>query len=274
MKFLEKNKKLLIILIAATAIFIAYAHFETYWLQVISTIIADKNLPIEFSGQKIAFISDIHCGENFSPKRLRGIISRLNSLQPDIVILGGDYADRYGKQIVPCFNELAKINAPLGKFAIMGNHDSEVGTEKIKNEMRISGITPLVNENRQIKINNSQITIAGTDETWYGDPNGKMAMENASPFTIYTSHDPRYLEQYQDNRAKILLAGHTHGGQVTLFGFSLANLVHRQNYKYGEGIFYEKNRTIIITNGIGATILPLRFFSRPQINLITLEGPK
>jgi predicted MPP superfamily phosphohydrolase len=158
----------------------------------------------------------------------------------------------------------------LGKFGVLGNHDSEVGRGKIKNAMLAAGITPLVNENRKITIGGEKITIAGTDETWYGEPDGAEAMENATPFTIYLTHDPWYLEQYRP-AAQLLLAGHTHGGQVTLFGIPFANLVHWRNYKYQKGIFFENGRTIIVTNGIGATLLPLRFFARPQINLITLE---
>ena len=133
-----------------------------------------------------------------------------------------------------------------------------------------AGIIPLVNSNLKLAAGGAAITIAGTDETWYGNPDGAKAMEGATDFTIYLTHDPSYLEKYRP-KAQLLLSGHTHGGQVTLFGISLANLAHWHNYKYGKGIFRESDRTVIVTNGIGATILPLRFFARPQINLITLE---
>lgn len=266
----KKFKKIILGLIALAIVFLVYAHFETYWVQVVPTTVSSRDLPPEFSGKKVVFIADTHCGDDFEPARLGKVVNQINSLKPDIVLLGGDYVNRNGQYTAACFAEMAKIEAPLGKFGILGNHDVEAGTASVKNAMRAAGITPLVNENRKIAIGEAQITIAGTDETWYGKPDGAKAMENATPFAIYITHDPWYLEQYRP-AAKLLLSGHTHGGQVTLFGIPFANLAHWRNYKYQKGIFFENGRTIIVTNGIGATILPLRFFARPQINLITIK---
>jgi len=267
----RKFKKVFLLLIAFAIIVLVYAHFETYWIQIIPTTVSSRELPTEFSEKKIAFIADMHCGENFDPARLEKIVRRINQLKPDIMLFGGDYVDRNGKNTDTCFKKLAGIETPLGKFGILGNHDPEVGRERIKEAMIAAGITPLVNENRKIIVGESEITIAGTDETWYGNPDGAKTMENASDFTVYLSHDPRYLEQYRPD-SQLLLSGHTHGGQVTLFGISFAWLVHGKIYKYEKGIFKETGRTVIITNGTGATVLPLRFFARPQINLITLKN--
>jgi predicted MPP superfamily phosphohydrolase len=266
----RRLKRIFLFLIALAIVFLVYAHFETYWIQVVQTTVSSRELPAEFSGKKIVYIADIHCGDDFEPARLGKVVNQINSLKPDIVLLGGDYVNRNGQYTAACFAEMAKIEAPLGKFGILGNHDIEARTESVENAMRTTGITPLVKENRKITIGKEEITIAGTDETWYGNPDGAKAMENATPFVIYLTHDPWYLEQYRP-AAQLLLAGHTHGGQVTLFGIPFANLAHWRNYKYQKGIFFENGQTIIVTNGIGATILPLRFFARPQINLITLE---
>ena len=266
----RKFKKITLWLTAVAVIFLLYAHFETYWIQVVPTTVSSRDLPPEFSGKKVVFIADTHCGDYFDPARLGKVVSQINSLKPDIVLLGGDYVNRNGKYTTACFAEMAKIEAPLGKFGVLGNHDINAGAESIKKGMIDAGITLLVNQNRKIVIGESKITITGTDETWYDKPDGAKAMENASAFTIYLSHDPWYLEQYRP-AAQLLLSGHTHGGQVTLFGIPFAGLAHGRKYKYEKGIFNEPGRTIVVTNGIGATILPLRFFARPQINLITLE---
>jgi hypothetical protein len=267
----KKFKKIILFLIAIAAAILIYAHLETYWIQVVPTTVSSGNLPAEFSGKKIVFISDIHCGENFEPGRLGKIVTWINSLKPDIVLLGGDYADRNGKYAMACFEELTKIEASLGKFGVLGNHDVEAGSERIKKTMLAAGITPLVNENHAVDIAGKIITIAGSDETWHGNPDGFKAMENAADFTVFISHDPSYLERYRDSRAQLMLAGHTHGGQITIFGIPFAGLAHHHDYKYEKGIFYETGGTVIVTSGLGATILPLRFFARPQINLITLE---
>lgn len=253
------------------AALLAYAHLETYWVEIKTVTVKNENLPLEFSGKKIIFISDAHCGEYLNPKRLGLIVEQINRLAPDIILLGGDYVSRDAKNITACFAEYSKLAAPMGIFGVLGNHDIEAGKNNVIKKMLAAGIIPLANENRLIEIGGRAITIAGADEARYGVPDGAAAMAGAADFTIYLSHDPAYFEEYADNRAKLLLAGHTHGGQVTLFGLPMASLAHWHNYKYGQGIYEETGRTIIISNGIGATILPLRFFARPQINFIELK---
>lgn len=270
-EILKCSKRKLAFTTAVAALILVYAHLETYWVETKAVTVKNDNLPLEFSGKKIAFISDAHCGEFFNPKRLRSVVKKINSLNPDLVLLGGDYTSRNGKNTTACFAEYAKLAAPMGKYGVLGNHDIEAGKNNIIKTMLAAGIIPLINENRAVVIGGRSITIAGTDESEYGSPDGAAAMANAADFTVYLSHDPAYFEKYADNRAKLLLAGHTHGGQVTLFGISMANLVHSYNYKYGRGIYQEPDRTIIVSNGIGTTILPLRFFARPQINLIELK---
>jgi len=252
------------------ALFIGYAIFETYWTEVVETTIINKNIPEKFIGKKIIFIADIHCGEGFPVARMDNLVEQLNLLNADIIILGGDYVSRNGKDTKACFAKLAEIKASLGKYGVLGNHDIEAGKKEIIDAMESAGINLLLNSNRQIAIGDEQITVAGTDETWYGIPDGAKTMEGAANFTIYITHDPSYFEKYQNNKSKLLLAGHTHGGQITFFGIPFSWLIHRHKYRYEKGIYNEPGRTIIITNGIGATIMPLRFFARPQINIIVL----
>ncbi|MFA6376196.1 MAG: metallophosphoesterase, partial [Candidatus Paceibacterota bacterium] len=242
----KNSKKNLLLLAVIAAVLILYAHWETYWMQIIPTTVSSDSLPAEFSGKKIVFVSDVHCGEGFGIERLDELVQKINSLKPDIVLMGGDYASRDGKNTDACFNKITGIEAPLGKFGVLGNHDIEAGKDRVQKAMRDAGITPLVNENNKIAINESEITIAGTDETWYGKPDGAKAMANATSFAVYLSHDPAYLEKYRP-AAQLLLSGHTHGGQITLFGIPFAGLIHGQNYKYEKGVFNEPGRTIIVT---------------------------
>ncbi|MCU0653125.1 MAG: metallophosphoesterase [Candidatus Pacebacteria bacterium] len=263
-------KKIVIAIIcaaAAAAAFLGYARFEVFWFETAKTTVRRNDLPAAFAGKKIAFVSDLHCGEGFPFERMGEVVDLINSQNPDILLLGGDY----GNDMKRCLDKIAMVKASMGKFGILGNHDIENGKERVIQAMIKAGITPLVNENRRIAIGSEAIAVAGTDETWYGIPDGAKAMEGVTEFTIYLTHDPAYLEKYKNDRAKLLLAGHTHGGQMTLFGLSFASFVHGYPYKYEKGIFEEPDRTVIVTNGIGTGIVPLRFFARPQINVIALE---
>jgi len=271
-KLSKTKKNLFSVLAAVAAVFLLYAHWETYLVEIVATTVTNGKIPAEFAAKKIVYIADIHCGEGFEIGRLDKLVKTINSLNPDILLLGGDYVSRNGKDTTACFAKIPDIIAPLGKFGVLGNHDIEAGKESVKKAMLDAGITPLVNEQREITVGGAKISIAGVDETWYGNPDGAAATKNSRDFVVFLSHDPGYLEQYAANSSQLLLAGHTHGGQITLLGIPFAGLIHGKNYKYEKGIFYEPNRTVIVTNGIGTGIVPLRFFARPQINIITLQN--
>lgn len=110
-------------IVIIAALLLAYTFIEPYWLKTKTYTIASPEVPACFQKTKIVFLSDIHHGPFFSVKRLRKLVEKVNRLEPDIILLGGDYVHRDPKYIAPCFRELSRLKAPLGVYGVLGNHD-------------------------------------------------------------------------------------------------------------------------------------------------------
>jgi len=122
----------------------AYALTEPYLIEIKEIKVKSKDIPQSFNGKTIVFVSDIHYGPFFSKERVRDIVSRINALEPDIVLLGGDDVDHIETDAAPCYEELANLKAPLGKYGVLGNHEWK-RERAVQQKMMQAGIMPLRN---------------------------------------------------------------------------------------------------------------------------------
>lgn len=253
--------------------FIIYIFIEPYLIQICEDEIFDTDIPEEFNGFKIIFIADIHHGPYFSTERVRNVVSTINNIKPDIILLGGDYVHRDKKYINPCFEELSLLKAKYGVFGVLGNHDHWESAELTRFNMKQSGINILDNTGYWIRINTDSIKICGVGDLWEDQQEIEQITENVliEDFVILVSHNPDFAEELKTNKIDLMLSGHTHGGQVTFFGLWAPFLP--SNQKYRTGLVKNDNVTVLITNGIGTITPPVRFFARPQINIIILKNP-
>jgi predicted MPP superfamily phosphohydrolase len=271
-KELPKIIKASIIIFAFLIVFVADSFIEPYFIDEKTTIANDSDVPHNFVGKKIIFISDIHHGQLFSRERVADAVRKVNDLEPDIVILGGDYIYGDRKYIEPCFEELAKLKAKMGIYGVTGNHDYWEDNDLTEKSMKKAGITVLSDRAEWLKIDEDKIKIAGID--WYStsehdiDPLIEDAEEN--DFVILASHKPDFAEKLKTSKIDLMLSGHTHGGQVTLFGLWAPYVPSQYGQKYRTGVVKTDKITVLISNGIASTVLPIRFFARPQINIIIL----
>lgn len=258
-------------------LFTSYSFLEPYLIEIKNFNVNDNGVPDSFKEVRIVFLTDLHHGPNFSLERLSRIVEKVNKLAPDIVLLGGDYVDTDKKYIEPCFNELKKLEAPMGVYAVLGNHDhweSETLTRKYMTE---ANITCLDNTSKWLYQRGEKIKIGGVGDLWEDKQEIAPTITDvkAQDFTILLSHNPDYVENLRkEELAKIdlVLSGHTHGGQVSLFGWSPI-IPSRFGNKYRTGVVKKDTATVIISNGVGtlsAVIPPMRFFVRPQIYVINL----
>jgi uncharacterized protein len=266
--------KKIIFIIFLFVIILCYCVFvEPYWIKINKITILDKDIPILFNNKKIVFIADIHHGPDFSIQRVQKIVKKINSFEPDIVLLGGDYVDQDEKYIKPVFDELSKINAKYFIGGVLGNHDHWESQEKSLLNMTKAKIENLDNKSKWIHINNEKIKIGGVGDLWQD----KQVLENTtddvlkSDFVILVSHNPDYFQKILNNKIDLVLSGHTHGGQITFFGL-LAPVLPIQQKNQWKGIYSNKYSKLIITKGIGTTGLPIRFFSRPEIIVLELKN--
>ncbi|MDI6706103.1 MAG: metallophosphoesterase [Bacillota bacterium] len=267
------SRKIFFILIAVALLVLAYTFIEPYRLEMNSIDIISRDIPVAFNGTRIVFISDIHHGPFFSRERLRGLVTTINSINPDIVLLGGDYVHRDAKYIEPCFQELSSLKAGLGKFGVLGNHDHWEGKDLTLQSMRKAGITAIDNKAQWLYKDGARIRIGGVGDLWGDVQDISPTVEGAeeSDFIILVSHSPDYVERITTRKIDLVLSGHTHGGQVTLFGLWAPLIPSQYGQKYRSGMIETDYTRVIVSNGVGTITPPVRFFARPQVNIINLK---
>ena len=279
------NRKIIlstfIILVVFFTICLIYAHYEYTQLKIRTIEIISKDIPEEFDGKRIVFAADFQLDTyaRFNQKQLDRIIKLINEQEKDIIILGGDYTNWTGK--IPRFYKgMEKLEKPeYGIYAVLGNHDYN-SVEKNMNGLKSLGYKVLVNENDKIMINNQSIYISAVDDLLKGKPDAKKALNGIKKdyFNIFITHNPEYFEYMTDDqkeRADMTLAGHTHGGQITLFGLILhAEIKHP--WKYGYGLKEYDGHKIYTTSGVGggAFEMFIRFFAQPEIVVLKLKKIK
>ncbi|CAM3809671.1 metallophosphoesterase [Cohnella lubricantis] len=276
-----------IILCLAALLLAVYACFiAPRRLTVTRLEIASPELPRGFEGKRIVQFSDTHLGYFHSLRRFEQLVGKMNALQPDIVVFTGDLFDGRAKPegdaaVIPL---LKRIHAPLGKFAVYGNHD--FGRDKIT---RISGpllsaggFTVLVNETKRIALAGGEaITISGLDDYVRGRPKPRKALSVLSKhgFHLLLCHEPDPASRHVAYPIDVQLSGHSHGGQVAL-PFVGAIIRTSEGRKYVRGCHrlpHQPPRSgrshllLYVNRGIGMTRLPFRFGSVPELSVFTLR---
>lgn len=258
------------LLIIAVTLLLVYMLIEPYWIETKEITIESDQIPAQFDGKRIVFLSDIHTGPSFSQDRVDSLVNQVNALNPDLILLGGDYVDGDSEYIQPAFESLSKLKAPLGVYAVLGNKDPQYVS---LNTIFQSNVTYIGNKGTWIEDNGARIRLGGV-----GDYNNGAQIQSATTsvvtpqdFVILLSHNPDYFPKVDKSKVDLVFSGHTHGGQVTFFGLWAPTTHSDYGNKYRTGVIEEKNSTLIVSNGLGTTILPLRFFARPQIIVVELK---
>jgi predicted MPP superfamily phosphohydrolase len=263
-------KKVIWLFIIGVAL-LGYVFIEPYWLKVDHQTFVFQDLPKSADSLKVVFVSDIHHGPYFSIERVENLVARINEMKPDLVLLGGDYVHRDPKYIIPCFQVLGKLKAVYGVYGVMGNHDHLESALITQQAAADAGIQLLDHKALWLTIGENRIKIGGVGDLTT-DLQNMSAFQDAgeNDFTILLSHNPDYIRSLPAGKVDLMLSGHTHGGQVTLFGFWAPFIPSAYGNKYRTGIVKENGTTLLITNGVGTITPPARFFARPQIEEIIL----
>lgn len=270
---LPRPGKLAKIALAFAAICFAYSFVEPFLLEEKMTVIHDSDVPQSFVGKKIVFLSDIHHDRFFTRSRVADVVQKVNDLEPDIIILGGDYVFGDKKYIEPVFEELAKLKAKMGVYGVTGNHDDWEDRDLTVASMKKAGITVLDDKTQWLQIGDQKIKLAGIG--WYltYKPNIAPLIRDAKTddFVLLACHTPDFAEDLETDKIDLMLSGHTHGGEVTLFGLWAPYVPSDYGQKYRTGLVETGKTTVLVSNGVGNSFLPIRFFARPQINIVILE---
>lgn len=269
-KFKHKNiPKWILITTLVFIILCGYVFIEPYWLITTEYNVYDSLIPSEFDGYQIVFVSDIHHGPFFSYERVENLRDKINDIDADIILLGGDYVHRGPLYIPAVFEALTGLSASGGVYGVLGNHDHWDGEQATRDGFAAAGIADIENRRVVITRGESSIHLAGVGDF---DMGWQEYSRDEDIFSILVSHNPDYAAELTDEKPNLMLCGHTHAGQVTFFGIwaPLVPSKYGNKFRYGEVEYNDID--VIVTSGVGTITPPVRFFARPEIVKITLHS--
>ena len=281
-----KKKKRIIVLAVVAAVLLALIIW-TAWgntaLELNTYTISSGRLPEAFDGYRIAHVSDLHNTE--MGKDNNKLLEMLREAKPDIIAITGDLIDSRNTDIEIAleFTSAAMEIAPC--YYVTGNHEARVsGYDELKEGLAEQGVVVLDDERIELEQSGEIIALLGVNDPsfqtdyLFGDSETVMKSklkeisDTENEFTILLSHRPELFEVYAENNMDLVLSGHAHGGQFRLpFVGGLVAPNQGLFPKYDAGLYTEENTNMIVSKGIGNSILPFRFNNRPEVILIKLK---
>lgn len=250
---------------------------EPAWLQIKRISVLLPGLPLALEGLTIAHLTDLHWGVYTGLREIRGAVETANALQPDLVLLTGDYVLGSAAYAEPCAAELATLRAPLGVHAIPGNHDYWTDITVVSGFLAAAGLPLLRNEARRLEVGASALWLVGLDDVYegYDDLDAALAPIPRGEPVLLLVHEPDFAGQAALAPWPILLqlSGHSHGGQVRL-PFLGPPVLPWLGQIYPAGLQRVPGAALqVYTNcGVGVISPPVRFNCRPEVALLTLHS--
>jgi uncharacterized protein len=217
---------------------------------------------------RIAFASDFHAGATTDKRLLATACAALDSFQPDVLLLGGDFVSVRSSYIDDLAPRIAAIRAPHGKFAVLGNHDLRANSRHVVEALEDAGVQMLTNRRVALAAPFEEISICGLDDPTRGAPRPDLALDDCGGTRIVLMHSPDGLASLGDRCFTLALCGHTHGGQVVLpGGIPLFVPGGGLNRRYASGRFSIGSGTLLVSRGVGCSTIPVRAFAAPEVHL-------
>lgn len=261
------------IIILFSCFFIYSKYLGTKGLNVKEYAIVNSNIPENFYGLKIIHFGDIHYKITTTKNDLEKIVKEINLLKPDIIIFSGDLFDKdieYTKSdIEDLTNILKSIDYNIGKYAIKGENDINENWENIINDSDFINI----NDKAEIIYYNGlePIFLIGINDYKNINDNIEKLYNQEYKYSILVLHKPDYIDNINYNKFNLILAGHSHGGQIVLP--FIGGVIRPSKAKLYYNDYYKLDNTkVFITNGIGTHKYKLRFLNKPSINLYRLRN--
>jgi len=278
MKFGKKHKVLIGILVLVV-LFIMYAWYENNTIVITKMDYVNDRIPNEFDGFIIAHISDLH-NKEFG-KGQKKLLKKLKNVNPDIIVITGDIIDRrtYNLEVAIDFVSGAKDIAPI--YYVSGNHEASSGKYgEISQGLTEHGVNVMDNVILDIKKDEKVIKLVGIKDPIFLKSdniteNSDLLKETTyfDDFTILLSHRPELINVYASYDIDLALVGHAHGGQINV-PFVGPLYAPQQGFlpKYVSGRYKKNNTTMIVSRGLGNSLLPLRINNKPEIVMVTLKN--
>jgi uncharacterized protein len=255
---------------------------EPTWLELNFSNVSIPDLPADFSGFRIVQLSDFHASRQVTPAYLSEAVTLAQAQRPDLVVLTGDFIHRGYKYVAPVADVLARLEAPYGIFAVLGNHDFSVRNalgfrryrhlhRAVAQALQTRGIRVLRNESVALEKNGAILHLVGLEDLWSQvcDLDRAFAQLADHVPAIVLAHNPRTVEILNGHRCDLMLSGHTHGGQIHLPGVGRPMLSRRAR-RLAAGMYRHDNTRIYVNKGVGFGFR-FRFGVRPEVAVLILH---
>jgi len=250
-------------------LYAGYGIWNAYHPRIKNITVKIKNLPDNWRGKKAVQLSDIHLGRVLEEKFLQGIVTQVNSINPDIIFITGDLFDGMDGRLDTLIEPINALRAPLGIYFITGNHETYLGVERTYEALEKTNVRILDDE---------MTTIKGLQIIGVSYPERSISKDVAAAIkknpdfnpqlaSILLYHDPVQIKQIKETGINLQLSGHTHQGQLFPFMF-ISKLIYK---KYYNGLHQEGDYSIYTSSGVGVWGPTMRTGNQPEINVITLE---
>jgi predicted MPP superfamily phosphohydrolase len=239
-----------------------------------------RRLPAAFDGFRIALLCDLHYGWFVQPSYVTRIIQHLRQAQPNIAVLGGDMVEHTRVRAAALAERVAPLAQAIPTYGVLGNHEYHGRVKEFLRRFRAAGVEVLVNEHcligpdgRPASGFGPAIALLGLDDYGRGSPDFQAAADGLQPgtFTILLGHSPDLADDLGPRAGvDLMLAGHTHGGQIRLLGW--APITFTRNRSYLSGLTAGPAFPLYVSRGLGMTGLPLRIGADAELPVLTLRS--
>jgi predicted MPP superfamily phosphohydrolase len=239
--------------------------------------------PPALDGLKLGVLADLHSGvPHMGRAAIARAVERLNAERPDVILLLGDYVDAspiWGGRIAPeaIAAELGRLDAPLGRYAVLGNHDWKRAADRMWTALEREGITVLENRAVPVDAPGGRLWVAGVADLRHRRPDIAGTLENipADPTqpVVLLSHDPD-VHPHVPARVALTLAGHIHGGQIAIPLLRRIAIPSAYGERYARRHHLDAGRRIYVTSGLGTSGMPVRLLAPPEVVTLELHGPQ
>ncbi len=240
--------------------------YERHHIYVTREELGVPGWPESLSGIRIGFISDLHRSGTVPHEMVVKAVSAVMAERPDLVVLGGDYVTNRDRRFVqPAADALADLSAPLGVYAVLGNHDEE---RDVTAPLTALGFVVLRDARTQIAIRGETVDIAGLRYWTHRVPDITKVIRGASPNLLLIAHTPKRLIEAAALGVPLMLSGHTHGGQIVLPGLGA---IAAREFPVIAGSARRENTAVFVTRGVGTVYIPIRVNCPPEVAILTLR---
>lgn len=264
---------------------------EPGWLEVTRPTVRPAGLPAYLDGVTVAQLSDLHVTSQTDADLVRRAVDLVMGLRPDLIALTGDYVSRSADYVAMCAEALSPLEARLGIYAVLGNHDVWTDARRVTAGLEAVGIIVLRSETVPLDVGDGRLWLVGIDDMGRTNRPGarcdafeglwQRALVRAGEMLdalppdeprLLLVHNPDVHEVLQARRVDLALSGHTHGGQVRLPLLGAPILPSCYGDKYAQGLVQGPRWPVYVNRGIGTVPPPVRLNCRPEVTFLTLHS--